>query len=167
MILGQIPDPTMVVEKATGVSWEAGMLAVIIVAFMSTIIYMIKRQNDNQKVELEASAARESRMAARIDILEDEYRKSQKDFADNLVLLTKDLSTAMMETKSAMSEMRETLASLTTVMGTVNGDISKLCQMMQLCPCLLLGKYRGRFKLIDDETGKVVDLTRFSEQEGV
>ena len=114
------------------------MLAIIIIAFMSTIIYMIKRQNDAMRMEREAAAElresdrsesqlreqgmqqREERMAKRIDTLEDQIKSLQKDHSEQLVQMIQQVN-------AAITESNTVLQNLTATMGILNGDLKEMC----------------------------------------
>ena len=180
-LLAQIPDPSKVVEKATGVSWEAGMLAVIIVAFMSTIIYMVKRQNDSAREERleasalreedrkqaqireEASAARETRMAERIDTLEDTIKAIQVDHRTEILGLLRDVTTAIAASSESQNAMRQCLGELRETLGQVNGDIKEMCSLLKLSPCLIAGRARGDIRIIDS-AGNEIPVGQLEEE---
>jgi len=177
MILGQIPDPSEVVSHANNVSWEAGMLAVIIVAFMSVIIYMIKRQNDSMKEERisaaklresdkeearlreQIAADRESRMAKRIDVLEDQIKADKTTHANTLVGLIERVTLAITAASEQHAATQKTLEALTDTLGEVNGDIKQMCQLLQLSPCLVAGVERGDIRLLDN-TGNEIKVQK-------
>lgn len=159
-LLAQIPmpDPTPVIQKAASVSWEATMLAFIMVVFMSVIVYMIKRQNDQALEERKNHAERESRMAKRIDDLEDESRKVESAHSVQLVALIKEVTIAIMKSNETQLSTSLTIQTLVATMNEVNGDIKELCQLIRMSPCLLTGCGREGYKLVDKQ-GREVKLS--------
>lgn len=108
------------------------MLAIVIIACMGAIAYMSKRQNDSSSVMLKqlgenakAATDRESRLAKRIDELDDELRRVEKDHATQLMTLIKEVTTAIAE---ANQERRSLCAELKT-----------LCRVLRTRPCLCEG----------------------------
>ena len=148
-MFGQIPDTAAVVEKATGVGWEAGMLAVLIVSFMGVIIYMAKRQNDHSDKEREATTEREKGHQVRLAQLEQTIHEIQKANNEQLVELVRDMIAAKAESNAVQSATRETLAELARVNGLLNGDIKEMCVLLKGNPCLLAGRARGAVKVVD------------------
>lgn len=138
LLLAQLPDATQVVEKANSVSWEAGMLAIVIVTCMVALTYMIKRQNDAigeerkdakeqllvmlGQLEANAKAAidREGRLVNRIDELDDELRRIEREHASQMMTIIKEVSSAITES----TKEREALGR----------DIQQLCELLRDCP---------------------------------
>lgn len=147
-----IPDPTPVIEKATGVSWEAGMLAVIIFVFMVGIMYMIKKSNDNMSEERKAAQEREKEYRVQLRELETKIQGVQAEFSAKLVLITEKVVTALSETKESQGEFRRTLTSMADSINEMNADIKDLCAALKLCPCLVI---KHGYKIIDPQ-GRVV-----------
>lgn len=160
LLLGQIPvpDPTKVIDRASGVSWEAGMLAIIIVVFMSAIVYMIKRQADQVRDDRKIYQEREMRMAKRIDELEDKLREIDAGHSARLVDMIKEVTTAILKTVDCQQAVSLSLSNLSETMDQVNGDIKDLCQLIRLSPCLLAGCKRGDYRIVDHE-GKELELS--------
>ncbi len=154
-ILAQaIPDPTKVIDTATGVSWEAGMLALIMVSCLILIGYMFKRQSDSS-----------DRMATRLSEVENELRKIEKDHRDSLVAVSKEMANAITESTAARQSVHTALIELTRASNVLNGDLKELCQLLKLSPCIAIGSLRGDYKLIDRATGKEVELVRQKQDE--
>ena len=153
-LLGQsIPDPTPVIEKATGVSWEAGMLAVIIFVFMVGIMYMIKKANDNMADERKASLEREKEYRTELNNLGLKLQTIQAEFSSKLVTITEKVVTALSETKDSQIEFRHTLATMSASIDEMNADIKDLCAALKLCPCLVV---KHGYKIVDP-SGRVVN----------
>jgi hypothetical protein len=68
------PDPTQVIDAATRYSWEAGIVALIVVVSMGLLAWMFRymlMKSEAREVKLwEEAQKREERLAARITILE-------------------------------------------------------------------------------------------------
>ena len=161
-MIGQIPDATAVVDKANSVSWEAGMLAVLIIAFMSVIVYMIKRQNDHADSERAATANREEAHQLRLSALESQIHDIQLANSEQLVGLVRDMIAAKVESNNVQAATRDTLADLTRTIGLVNGDIKEMCNLLRHNPCLLAGAARGAIKVTDSQ-GNVLNVERETE----
>lgn len=151
-------DPTPVIEKATGVSWEAGMLALIIFAFMSAITYLMKRQNDNARDERAVWNEREKRLGTRIDVLEDELKASQRLHSEQLVSLIREVTSAILRSNEEQAATRATLGNLERTMGLVNGDIKEMCRLLTLSPCLIAGRARGDLRILDKDGNEIAIL---------
>ena len=164
MLICQIPDPSEVIHAATGVSWEAGMVAVILVACMGALVYMMKRQNDNIRDERAVAAAREDRMANRMNGLEDRIDTLQTQHANTLVLLSKEIAQAMAESTAARVAVNEALAEMARASMVLNGDIKELCSLLKLSPCIALGQLRGRYKIVDERGNEIKLLNQDEEK---
>ena len=145
------------------------MLALIIVAFMSVIVYMIKRQNDSMKEERKAAAAlresdkveskmreqiaadREDRMAKRIDVLEDQIKSDKEQHSNVLMQMIERVTTAIAASTEEHAANRRALEQLTLTMDKLNGDIRDMCRLLQMSPCLMAGLKRGDIRITDKE----------------
>lgn len=73
--LAQVPTPddaARVIERAAQTSWEAGLLALVFVASIAGLTWLLK-------TVLATASRREERMAARIDKLEDVQRTDLRE----------------------------------------------------------------------------------------
>ena len=154
-----IPDPSKVIDKASGVSWEAGMVAFVMVCCMGVIVYMIKRQNDNVSAERQVAAEREERMAKRMNDMEDKLHLVEKENSTQLLITTKEMASAIAQSTAAQITVREALSELTQTNNVINGDLKELCALLKLSPCIALGHLRGNWKIVDDK-GNEVKLQR-------
>lgn len=154
-----LPDPTPIITKASGVSWEAGMLAFIMVVFLSVIIYMIKRQNDQMEAERKSHIERENRLGLRIDSLEDKMHAMEADHSAKSLAMTREVTVAILKAAESQGDSSVTIQTLIATMNEVNGDIKDLCQLIRMSPCLLTGCGREGYQLADKD-GNVV---RFEE----
>ena len=159
MLLLQIPDPTKVIDAATGVSWEAGMLALVMVTCMGVIVYMVKRQNDNVSQERIVAESRENRMAQRMNEMENDLRRLEKENSDQLLAMSKEMARAIAESTSARMSVHSAVSELTRANATLNSDLKELCSLLKLSPCIAIGTLRGHYKLIDDH-GNEIELVK-------
>ena len=168
-LLAQITGADEAITTAAKHSWEAAIIVVMIVAFMAVIIYMIRQMITTADINMKAlmadataerklSSDREERMAARIDRNEEVIGNLEEKHTQQLVSLTEKVTEAITASTGLQEAMRQTLERMDDTMGAVNGDLKELCQLIRVCPCLLVGKMRGKYQLVDRETGKPVDL---------
>lgn len=162
-LFAQIPDPAQVINRATGISWEAGMVASIMVVFLSVIIYMIKRLNDQMEKERDVHKLREERMAKRIDSLEDELHKLQTDHQSQMIAIVKEVTACILRSVEGQTEVTSALRSLAEIMNGVNGDIRELCQLIKCSPCLVAGMHREGYHVVDQD-GNKVDVSQMIER---
>jgi len=134
------------------------MLAVLIIAAMSTLGYMIKRQGDSNSEERKEASGREARMADRINSLEDKISKLQGDHAATLVKMVGQVTDAIAKATDAQIATRETLVQLAATMASVNGDLKQLCHTMQLSPCLLTRTSRGGVRVVDKDGNEIASI---------
>jgi hypothetical protein len=148
-----LPDPSPVIQRATGVSWEAGMLAIIIFVFMVGIMYMIKKSNDNMSEERKAAQAREAEYRLQLKALEEKVHAIQLDSSGKLITITEKVVTALLESKEAQLSSKQAIEDMSVAITEMKADLRRLCGALELCPCLVL---RHGYKIIDP-TGKVVE----------
>lgn len=78
MMLSQLPDPTEAIAAATRYSWEAGLLAVIVISGFFSFGWMLKvimqRHLSVEERTLQDAREREVRLALRVTALEDLVR---------------------------------------------------------------------------------------------
>lgn len=150
-MLGQIPGAGEAIKSAANHSWEAVIIVIVILSCMTALVLMFKAQNS-------AALKREDRMALRLDTQDKTIEDMETKHAAAMVVQTKQVTDALNESSQAIREMRETLGRLDATNATVNDDLRDMINLMSVCPCLLVGKYRGKYQLVDTETGKPVDL---------
>lgn len=155
-----VPGAEHALESASQEGWLAVLVTIIVLSFIAATVFLARlviRQADKRETE---ALERETRMADRIDAMENREREREQQYSDEMRTLTEKVTEALVHAREAQDSMRQALTALTTTMGDVNGDIKSLCQLMRVCPCLLMGKSRGRYKLVDED-GAEVDLTQF------
>ena len=139
-LFAQITEAGQVLDEAGKHGWESVMIAFVVLSCFAAIAFMFRSQN-------QASLTREARMAARIDAQD-----------ATVARLAESVTKALSESAQAIREMRETLARLDDTQSAVNGDLRNLITRMEGCPCLLFGRFRDKYKIVEIETGKQVDL---------
>ena len=91
-----MPDAAEVITKATGISWEAGMVALILVTCLGFLVWLVRQW-------LRESSDRENRMGARLDKLED-FQTSE------LKLLAVQCKEAVERNTASTTALKEALA---------------------------------------------------------
>jgi hypothetical protein len=142
MIFAQLPQPIETVTAASNHSWEAALLASLVVSGFGFLGWMLKKV-------MADSQSREVRMATRIDLLQEAEKETHREYSTNLMNLNKAVTTAILTAAQAQDSQNATLARVEEVMRGVNGDLRELCALMKQSPCLLVGANRGDYKLID------------------
>lgn len=155
-IVAQVTEAVEVLNDAASHSWEAALLASLVLGGFGFLGWMLKKvMSDSQ--------SRENRMAARIDLLEAAELEMHKGYSDKLMSLTEKVTDAIAQSADAQRAMNQTLQTVTEVMRTVNGDLREMCSLLKMSPCLMLGTARGDYTLIDKE-GHAVELDAFKHE---
>ena len=157
MFFAQITETAQVLEEAGKHGWESAMIAFVVLSCFAAIAFMFRSQNL-------ASLKREERMATRIDGQDATIARMESEHSKINAALTERVTGALSEATQAIREMRETLARLDNTQSAVNGDLRDLITRMDGCPCLLFGRFRDKYKIIEIETGKHVDLRAVQDE---
>lgn len=142
-ILAQLTDSidaaTTTVKAAASDSWEAALLAFIIVVGLFFIGFWMRW--DGQKVK-----EREDRMAKRIDHLEDKMSKMHETHSERLVKLTQQVTDAIAKSTEAQISMQKCLIEMNETMRQANKDIRDLCMLLRSSPCVVHASTRGEYQ---------------------
>lgn len=173
LVAQSVPDPADVMEaaKSTG-DWAVMLLCFLVITMVVGFVLLVrmllsqtKSQIDSltssHKSQLESltsvhsnrieqlikegdqqradASAREERMGSRIDKLENLNAQKLTEMVEKMLEL--------------MTKVETTLASFSMAQNTINGDLKKLCSLLELSPCLALSKARGKYRIVDEETG--------------
>lgn len=141
LFFAQLPGADQAIESAASRSWEAVLLACIVVSGFTFLGWILRRH-------MEQSEKRECRLAERVTRLEEK----------NLEL--------GVQVAQALSKSTFAMEKVATVMDEVNGDFQELCALLRSSPCLLLRSAgRDSFDIVDKRTGQPINILRQEEQD--
>ena len=145
-MLAQI-DPTDVISHASDYSWEAGLLAFIVISGFISVVWMMKiimqRHLAVEERILNDSREREKRLADRVTLLEDLVRTELISLIRSNSEMSGKMISAMETIIRASDRMIETLTKFTAV--------------LDVRPCLLTAAEALRLAQIAVKTAEKVD----------
>lgn len=150
-LLGQIDAGANIVDSASQHSWEAALLASLVLGGFGFLGWMLKRT-------LATGEARETRMASRIDALENQIASMHTEHNANTAKMSRLVTEAIVQSTETMRAMNATLQGLSASTQQVNGDLKEMCSLLKMCPCLMVGMNRGDYRIVDRD-GKEVHTT--------
>jgi len=161
MLFLQVPDPSEVMKTAheTG-SWVVVLLCFLVLAMVAGFVMLFKMMRDTYKDQVAQlqkdsdernteARARETRMAERIDTLE------QAQF-DKMTTMLGQLMELTTKTEATLSEFCGTQRE-------INGDLKDLVAKLEVSPCLV--HRMSNIKVVDRDTGQEVPLDERHEME--
>jgi hypothetical protein len=155
LILAQLSDHIdaagAAVKAAASDSWEAALLAFIIVVGLFFIGFWMRW--DGQKVK-----EREDRMAKRIDHLEDKMSRMHESHSDRLVKLTQQVTDAIAKSTEAQVSMQKCLIEMNETLRQTNTDVRDLCMLLRSSPCIIHAANRGDHSTVESVDSRNVVL---------